>query len=1235
MSIIVTLIIVVSLIVYVLIHLNCGRNDIVRTHAHKLWYRPWSALFFTGIIFFIYFVLNFPGWPIINSITEDYLVEGLLSLLCAVIWAVIGILDRRAASKSDKIYRIELYRKLCVGNVLGRDRTLPWPYFIDEEGKVRSRVGLVFYRWTMKTLILLVSVAYIAFYVLAIILPIGFLPESGLGLLVLLPLIDFYIYLCLEVETETWVGGGGKIRLPSDFDELWRLYVQKFGNFSVAWKRTLSVEGQKHNRNARNNNVARWDKLMEFVVKDEQDCIVEDCDYATAFTRLESIFDQVEKSGQHVLIALDIPMHFTARNSKTYFDEIADKLREVIHKDFFVYNGASTNETFNNSIVMTPLALISNQGFDKEWMKKIGLITVVSVFDKNISNMYDCRRFSIVLRSINHDYRVLDVTPYRRGLQPSFQSIWHTGFNAPERKMDQFLYSNRQFFIGYNYEDYLERFNVSLKSTPTEPLYSGSELVSIALCTEIEDDENQEIIQKTVTPIHYLELAYTNAIEGGEELDKFAALIKYEILSEDIDKNIVNHLLPIDRIMEDQILYVVFDSDNNAPVAYNKWKHLGYSENFAIVVSKPYLFRDYFNANHSFFESAPFAAIQPCLSKSRVTLAIMLLNMLQNARMEESELRNMLLYYYDSNEIMSVSNVITTLFTTYFTTNLAKSLMTEDEVEFDNEKFVHRIYYSLNLLYGDHDQHYLDMVKVKDEAGNELFEILRDLMEQNYVVGQTHSFSGRPFRIKDYNSVTKTLNVSKVNNSEKDIIFYKPQMQVEIKGDRTPIKEMNPAELKTQKWQHPITGDELYIEFDGFETGVHIDTTAWYEFSKYTVKDNKKTESRDVRNYSNGKVLKISFKFLPKYIDRIEDIRKSLQILLYEAFQSVFTHHAHYLILSSQGEGDPDLPWIFNELHCEDEKEDGLLTYYFIEDAHIDLGLIGALSERENIWYVFRYIYDYLVWLTEGNPLTPPGYEAYLNQRELDKFAFLKYGRDKLPDYFDVDLLINFIKDFFKDGKVLQETVIGRQNQQDTMGACDFCGKEMKNSEMQRLGDGRMRCPDCSVDAIDTEEEFNSLYNRVKELFQTHLGIDFSKIPHTARLISAVELHKIGGYAFSITNGYDVRKVVGLACDRNNDVFYVENGRKPAQTLGIIAHEMTHIWEYNTEDFIKVRETNEDWVEGLAVWTDLYLSEKAGAPDIEQQRAAWLARTDEYGRGLQLIMDTCPDDPYQYIRNMA
>lgn len=1224
-------------------------TDRVKKDAYKWWYLPWFALIYSGLMYLVYNKTDVPDWSFIQRwLYEEYQVEAVYSLACMVLWMLLRLILR-----SDSIHEklIKPFRNVFAKQRDDKEQVLPFPYFIDDEGVVRAKVGQVFYRWTMKCFVVILALVYAIFFLLLRFNAISeFYLISALGIFGLLPLIEYYIYLCAEVPVEDEIVDK-EPKGRSDFDELWQLYVSTFDNYSVAWKKTNTEDELKLARDWEKDNDDDIENLMkEFMDMTKcSDAIIEKYDIVTAFMKLEPVFDHVEKNGRHILIALDIPNHFTQGQEQSYTDDIAAALTKILRKSFYIYNKKSSQAALANSIVISSLSILSRQGMNEEWLRKIGLIVVVNVFDKGVSNMYECRKFCYILQSVNQDYQLVFVTPHRRDMEPSLRNTWLTGTNMPEKRMRQFPKGARQFFIGYDFEDFRERFHKILTASPTEPLYSGSEMAPIALSSRIGDKE------KVVTPVHYLDLAYSNAIEGKEELGRFYDLISkfYRVSTKNINDNMSNHLLPVDHFVDEQIFSVIYDVDNNAPAMYSKWLHLGYGENFSIVISKPYLFRDYFNANHDYFVIAPFAAIQPHLCKSRLTLAIILLNMLQKAEMEEKTLREMLRYYYNEKEIISVSELIKDLFKTYFSNNLASMLMTKDEVVFDGEKYSHLIKYNLFQLTDSNVPSYLDIVEVKDESGNVLLDILADLMYQNYDKGQIHSFSGRPYMIKDFDATTKTLNVSSVNNSSNDILFYKPAQRVAISKERIPIEGING---KPVRWRHPITGEYLSVAFEGFDTLVRVNTVDLYEFYKYDIKGFRVTESSSPeRRYPNGKVLKITFGFLrkPEYLKRIDDIRKSLQTLLYEAMQSVFPHHSQYLIISSIGNGDEELPWIFNQFECSDQVVDGELSYYFIEDAHIDLGLIGALAaDKQNIWYVFRYIYDYLIWLTEGSkqdmPIEegerclfdianwkPTVYDQYLERENFDKLSFLKYGREELPSYFDINLMINFIKDLFEDDSELKKVNTERQTKNDVIGTCDFCGEKFKNGDMQRLDDGRMRCAECSEGAIDTEQQFNEMVEKVRNAFLTHLGINFSGIVYNAKLVSAVELHKLGGYQFSITNGYDVRELIGLACDRKLDEFYVENGYKPDKTFGIIAHEMTHIWEYNNDNFKRVRQTNEDLVEGLAVWTDLFLSEKNGATNIEAHRNSWLARDDKYGQGLRFIMENCPEDPYGYIREKA
>ena len=1221
----------------------------MRKKAYLWWIVPWIGFAYSGVMFLIYNITDFRNWPFVSSLfVDDYQAEASFSSLSMILW-----IPLRTFLRGEGLHNslIGFFRDVFAKERDDKERVLPFPYYIDEEGVVRGKVGQVYYRFTTRVFILMIAFVYCVFFIL---IHFGLVEDfylvSAFGILGLLPLMEYYAYLCAEVPFEEVISEEGKAG-PCDFDELWRLYVDTFSNYSIAWKKTCSGDEIELARRKVMEEEKHFDDVMNDFVDEERhsNVIIEKYDIVTAFLKLRDIFDYVEKNGRHILIALDIPNHFTKNQERYFTDDIAAKLTEVLGKDFNVYKKESSQISLSNSIIISSLSLLSRDCLNEEWMGRIGLITVVNVFDKGVSNMYECRKFCYVLQSVNRDYQLVFITPHRRGIEPSLRNTWLTGPNVTEEKKEFYFGGSKHYFIGYNFEDFKDRLSKILVATPPEPLYSGSEMAPLALTSRVDERI------KALTPIHYFDLAYSNAVESKEELNKFSDLItkSFQVSKNDINNYWVNHLLPVDQVLEKQVLSVIYDVENNGPMAYAKWIHLGSEENFSIVVSKPYLFRDYFNANHDYFVIAPFTALQPHLCKSRLTLAIILLNMLTNAEMEEGNLRELLSYYYRDDEIKSVCGIIRTLFRTYFSNDLASMLMTKDDVVFLDGEYRHRLKYNLFQLTEATMPSYLNVVSVKDESGNVLFDILYDLMYQNYDYGQTHSFSGKPYVIKDYNSITKTLNVSSVNNSSNDILFYKAVQKITLSGNKTYIEGLD---YRVTKWRHVVSGEWIWVAFEGYETDIRVNTLEWYEFYKYTVNGCRTTSPHtQERHYPHGKVLKVTFGYMNKdeYGSRIDDIRKGLQILLYEAMQSVFPHHAQYLIISSLGDGDRDLPWIFNGFVCNDEVVDKELSFYFIEDANVDLGLIGALiSDKENIWYILQYIYDYLIWLTEGSAdsdsgdsaneeapdvlhTTPVVYDQYLERENFDKFTFLKYGRDHLPSYFDVDLLINFIKDLFEDGSSLQKTNIERQQKIDVTGSCDFCGKKMKNSKMSRLDDGRMRCPDCSKGAIDTDKQFHDLCEEVKEAFLTYLSIDFSKIDYKGKLVSAVELHKLGGSKFNITNGYDVRKFIGLAMDTDLDEFYVENGYQHDKAFGIIAHEMTHIWEYNDKDLQEARKTNEDLVEGLAVWTDLYLSEKKGLSNMEERKKGWLSREDEYGRGLKFIMDHCPDNPYGYIHDIA
>ena len=978
--------------------------------AYQWWHVPFWSFLYVVVLYVLFHNADVASWPGFNRLYDDYMVEVCYTLLCTFIWMCFCPILRRE-NVHEKL--IHLFRQVFATWGDDSDKMLPFPYFIDYQNVVRSRVGKLFYKRLLGGVIISVALIYALFFILVESFGIEFYLMSAFGLMGLLPLVEYYHYLKAEVpEEEDMDLPAEEIKVtPSDLEKLWEQYTQIFPDYAIAWKRKFhqDVESEK-------NNQDKIDDLMVRFTGTESakgiDGFLENYNLVDAFTKMEPLFNWEEENGRLILIVMDIPNHFSQSAGFSFLQETANALKDILEKKdaLKVYDEYSPETDLNTSIVVASMSVLSSRNMDKSWMKRIGLVTVVNLFDKSVSNLYECRKFSYLLHAVNKQYQLLFITPHLREIEPAMKNTWMTGTATAEKRMQQFSHGYHQFFIGYNIEDYLDRFKKIMRVRPSEPLSAGSEMIPIALAHKV------GLGEKAVTPVHFFDLAYTNIIEGVEELGKFYRNDEIPVREDSINKCIHCHLLPIDKVPEEQAFSVIIDQNNNAPAAYSKWMHTGEKENFSIVLSKPYLFRDYFNANHDFFVKAPFSALQPHLSKSRITLAVILLEMLQKSEMSEEQLRSILQDYYDPSTIQSVSDVIQQLFTTYFSSDFASKLKTRQSVIFNGSQYKYQTIYQLEFS-DSVNLPYTDRIAVKDESDNVLFVIIKDLLFQNFDKGQTHSFLGKPYEITSFDAAGKVLKVRAANTKSVNVSFYKPVQSVAVGNIRHTIEDM--SRKPSGGWTHPVTHQELNLEIEGFETNVSVRVNQWYEFGHYSLNDCTFFDATLMRerNYKNGRVLKVTFRFVKKqeYLLRKEDIRKSLQILFYEAMQSIFPHHAQYLIISSLGDIDTNLPWIFNLFNCDDKEDENAISFFFTEDAHIDLGLIGALSNEDILGtdYLFRYLLDYLIWLKEEKTQPVEGYDEYHNKEGLDRLTFLKYGTQELPAYFDVELLINFIRDFF------------------------------------------------------------------------------------------------------------------------------------------------------------------------------------------------------------------------------
>lgn len=204
--------------------------------------------------------------------------------------------------------------------------------------------------------------------------------------------------------------------------------------------------------------------------------------------------------------------------------------------------------------------------------------------------------------------------------------------------------------------------------------------------------------------------------------------------------------------------------------------------------------------------------------------------------------------------------------------------------------------------------------------------------------------------------------------------------------------------------------------------------------------------------------------------------------------------------------------------------------------------------------------------------------------------------------------------------KAAQEYI--RAYDPDKLGAhfCDFCGVEIAGGEYDVLKDGRERCSHCSSTALRTGEEFKDVYKMVLRNMEIFYGIKINAAIKV-RMTDARTIAKHFGEDFVPTPGVDGR-VLGFAQkDASGYSLYIENGSPRLAAMATIAHELTHIWQYQNWDDKKIIEAygaqnRLEVYEGMAKWAEiqylLYLNETAYG---KREQVRTMMRKDEYGRG--------------------
>lgn len=254
------------------------------------------------------------------------------------------------------------------------------------------------------------------------------------------------------------------------------------------------------------------------------------------------------------------------------------------------------------------------------------------------------------------------------------------------------------------------------------------------------------------------------------------------------------------------------------------------------------------------------------------------------------------------------------------------------------------------------------------------------------------------------------------------------------------------------------------------------------------------------------------------------------------------------------------------------------------------------------------------------------------------KECFLKFGFDEI----DARLSIEDVSSYLRvRGWSNNDLTMARKRTEldgslldlNAENYCDFCGIPLTGVSYEKLADGRTRCNDCSMTAINEVAEFKTLFRNAEMMMENNFNITIP-VSIAVKTTDARTIAKHTGQVFKPSTKVAVR-VLGFAQRKGGKyTLFVENGSPRLAAVDTTVHELTHIWQYlNWNDWQILRIYSQrkpeytkmarDIVyEGMAMWSAIQMLYAMGETYYaQQQEQLATARNDIYGIGFRLYRD--------------
>ncbi len=642
-----------------------------------------------------------------------------------------------------------------------------------------------------------------------------------------------------------------------------------------------------------------------------------------------------------------------------------------------------------------------------------------------------------------------------------------------------------------------------------------------------------------------------------------------------IDSRYYNHL-------DESNKFFIVDDYCNLPQTIQKWKNYALSnELFLIIVSSPYLLRDYFVDNLDILveDNEFYTELLPKGGLSKHEKAFMLLLCLSLNELKKDEI-----------DLEDVSREHIANFISENIENIEMHLSDIHVVlrrEFNGESYEENIYYSISQKEYSPQIHYYVFETTQHE---ELGMCLEDDIFHKYNKGMLITLSSRAYRIEEFNHkkrkiivefipttkipyyhITKEISLDDVNNANKEVLFNIEKRNI-----------------------------HLHTSYNNID--FHCEMSEYEEIDSH-VKTN--INERSVHAYHNKRALFLEFS-RPEGFS--EYFKNAFIYLITEVFKVYFPQHYHLLGIKEQI-----------------TEDDRIFKFCILEMSKINYHILSTIIEKKYFNKILMLMQDVISWSRENNK--PLAYGIYKEEATNMDFT-------TLSTFLSAYLLNSNEITLNRYKKKSSETKSPYDNIDEVHHNCDFCGVSLPIGEFERLSDGRERCTICSKSTAHKKNVHPK--NMLKEVLQY--------LEHTYKIsidpnvdidiISSKKLHDRLGKQQIISDKFDPRAVGIAVQDGSKKFILIENEAPYFREMSVLIHELTHIWQYDNLDIEDIPDRLKI-LEGHAMYVELeFLNNKF--PEQKKYIQNEMQRDDIYGEGYRYIRDLVENNtiknPFMLLR---